>query len=87
MKPFKIDNKNYKYPEFSEALLKLKPEELVGVAHFLGVKLYTDEKDENDHVKPRDGLLIISDVLSKYETLGRKVRRELLKIVKQAGKD
>ena len=79
-------NIKYKFPEFSEALLKLKPEEFLGVAHFLGVKLYTEEKDEKNNPVPKEAELIINEVLSKYETLGRKVRRELLKIVKQAGK-
>ena len=81
-----MKNIKYKYPEFSEAILRLKPEEFLGVAHFLGVKLYTDEKDENGNPKPKDAFIVINEVLAKYETLGRKVRRELLKIVKQAGK-
>lgn len=83
---FNLKNKNtYKYPEFSNALLRISPQELLGVAHFLGVKLYTEEKDEQDHPIPKDGLIIIGEILSKYETLNRKVRRELLSIVKSAG--
>lgn len=83
---FQLKNKNtYKYPEFSNALLRISPQELLGVAHFLGVKLYTEEKDDQDHPIPKDGALIIGEVLSKYETLNRKVRRELLSIVKSAG--
>lgn len=84
---FNLKNKNtYKYPEFSNALLRISPQELLGVAHFLGVKLYTEEKDEQDHPIPKDGLIIIGEILSKYETLNRDARRNLLKIVKQAGK-
>ncbi len=80
------DKTKYKYPEFSNALLRISPQELLGVASVLGVKLYTDEKDENDHPIPQDGMIIIGEILSKYETLNRDARRNLLKIVKQAGK-
>lgn len=76
----------YKYPKFSEGILKLRPEELLGLAHFMGVRLYTDEKDEEGKPIPEDGLVIINNILSKYETLNRKVRRDILKIVKDAGK-
>ena len=82
----KLKNKNtYKYPEFSNALLRISPQELLGVAHFLGVKLYTEEKDDKGHEIPKDGMIIIGEILSKYETLNRNVRRELLHIVKKAG--
>ena len=84
---FNLKNKNtYKYPEFSNALLRISPQELLGVASVLGVNLYTNEKDENDHPIPKDGLIIIGEILSKYETLNRDARRNLLKIVKKAGK-
>ena len=80
------DKTKYKYPEFSNALLRISPQELLGVASVLGVNLYTDEKDEQDHPIPKDGLIIIGEILSKYETLNRDARRNLLKIVKKAGK-
>lgn len=84
---FNLKNKNtYKYPEFSNALLRISPQQLLGVASVLGVKLYTEEKDEQDRPIPKDGLIIIGEILSKYETLNRDARRNLLKIVKQAGK-
>lgn len=84
---FNLKNKNtYKYPDFSNALLRISPQELLGVASVLGVNLYTDEKDEQDHPIPKDGLIIIGEILSKYETLNRDARRNLLKIVKKAGK-
>lgn len=84
---FNLKNKNtYKYPEFSNALLRISPQELLGVASVLRINLYTEEKDEQDHPIPKDGLIIIGEILSKYETLNRDARRNLLKIVKQAGK-
>ena len=84
---FQLKNKNtYKYPEFSNALLRISPQQLLGVASVLGVKLYTEEKDDQDRPIPKDGLIIIGEILSKYETLNRDARRNLLKIVKQAGK-
>lgn len=84
---FQLKNKNtYNYPEFSNALLRISPQELLGVASILGIKLYTEEKDDQDHPIPKDGLIIIGEILSKYETLNRDARRNLLKIVKKAGK-
>lgn len=84
---FNLKNKNtYKYPEFSNALLRISPQELLGVASVLRINLYTEEKDEQDHPIPKDGLIIIGEILSKYETLNRDARRNLLKIVKKAGK-
>ena len=80
---FNLKNKNtYKYPEFSNALLRISPQELLGVASVLRINLYTEEKDEQDHPIPKDGLIIIGEILSKYETLNRDARRNLLKIVK-----
>ena len=84
---FNLKNKNtYKYPEFSNALLRISPQELLGVASVLRINLYTEEKDEQDHPIPKDGLIIIGEILSKCETLNRDARRNLLKIVKKAGK-
>jgi len=76
----------YKYPEFSNALLRVSPQGVLGVATVLGVNLYTEEKDEQDHPIPKDGLIIIGEILTKYEALNRDARRNLLKIVKKAGK-
>ena len=77
----------YPYPEFLKALSKLRPEELIGLAKFMGVELFkSDEKDEKGNPMPQSGEFIVQGIIDKYPTLGRKVRREILKIVKSAGK-
>lgn len=78
--------KTYPYPEFLTALAKLRPEELLGLAKFMGIKLFKDdEKDEKGNPLPQSGEFIVQGIIEKYPTLGRKVRRQILKIVKQAG--
>lgn len=77
----------YPYPEFLKALSKLRPEELIGLAKFMGIELFkSDEKDEKGNPMPQSGEFIVQGIIDKYPTLGRKVRREILKIVKSAGK-
>lgn len=77
----------YPYPEFLKALCKLRPEELTGLAKFMGIELFkSDEKDEKGNPMPQSGEFIVQGIIDKYPTLGRKVRRAILKIVKSAGK-
>lgn len=87
MEEIKNQEIKYPYPEFLKALSKLRPEELLGLAKFMGVKLFKDdEKDEKGNPLPQSGEFIVQGIIDKYPTLGRKVRRQILKIVKQAGK-
>lgn len=87
MEEIKNQEIKYSYPEFLRALAKLRPEELLGLAKFMGVKLFKDdEKDEKGNPLPQSGEFIVQGIIDKYPTLGRKVRRQLLKIVKSAGK-
>jgi len=72
----------YKYTEFSEAILKLPPQEFLGVCNLLGVDIYTAEKDKDNKPIPKDGYDLINEVLLKYETKNRLARRRLLKIIK-----
>lgn len=77
----------YAYSDFLRALAKLKPEELLGLAKFMGVELFkSDEKDEKGNPMPQSGEFIVQGIIDKYPTLGRKVRRQILKVVKQAGR-
>ena len=87
MEEIKNQEIKYDYPEFLRALAKLRPEELLGLAKFMGIKLFKDnEKDEIGNPLPQSGEFIVQGIIDKYPTLGRKVRRQILKIVKQAGK-
>lgn len=74
----------YPYNDFIRALAKLPPEQLIGVARILKVKLMSDERDENDKLIMRDGADITTDVLNAYAALNKKQRRNLLKIIKAA---
>lgn len=74
----------YPHNDFIIALGKLAPEELIGTARVLGVKIMSDEKDEKGKFIMRDGQEIVLDMLNAYAALNRKQRRNLLKIVKAA---
>ena len=74
----------YPHNDFIIALSKLAPEELIGTARVLGVKIMSDEKDEKGKFIMRDGKEIILDMLNAYAALNRKQRRNLLRIVKAA---
>ena len=73
--------------KFLIQLSKLEPVEFIGVAHLCGARLL-----QEDNKTPRDFADILRDVLNKYQTLNRKKRRELEKVlartnsVKRGGK-
>lgn len=65
--------------KFLIQLSKLEPVEFIGVAHLCGARLL-----QEDNKTPRDFADILRDILNKYETLNRKKRRELEKILAQS---
>ncbi len=65
--------------KFLTQLSKLEPVEFIGVAHLCGAQLL-----QEDNKTPRDFADILRDILNKYETLNRKKRRELEKILAQS---
>ena len=65
--------------KFLTQLSKLEPVEFIGVAHLCGARLL-----QEDNKTPRDFADILRDVLNKYQTLGRKKRRELEKVLAQS---
>ena len=62
--------------KFLTQLSKLEPMEFIGVAHLCGARLL-----QEDNKTSRDFADILEDILDKYETLNRKKRRELKKIL------
>ena len=64
--------------KFLIQLSKLEPVEFIGVAHLCGARLL-----QEDNKTPRDFADILRDVLNKYQTLNRKKRRELEKVLAQ----
>lgn len=65
--------------KFLIQLSKLEAVEFIGVAHLCGAHLL-----QEDNKTPRDFADILRDILDKYETLNRKKRRELEKILAQS---
>ena len=74
MKTFKVNWEE----SFVEDLMRLEPQEFLGLARILKVKVL-DDKNE-----PRDFWVILNEVLENYENENRKRRREIRQIVRAA---
>ena len=64
---------------FLEDIAKLEAVEFIGLAKLLGVELLEDEE-----LRPMGD--IVEDVMVKFSKLNRNKRRELKKIVREAGR-
>ena len=65
---------------------KLGAVEFAGLARILKVKLYSEEKDEQDHFVPRPFTDVLNDILVNFDALGRERKREILQVVKKASR-
>lgn len=67
--------------KFMQEISKIKePTLLIGLAKILRVPLFTDNKE------PHDFSQVFENVMHAYAAAPRKLRRELLQIIKQANK-
>lgn len=66
---------------FLELVQWLEPVEFIGLAKLLGVPIIDSEGKEKDF------LLILSELVKKFEGLKRKKRRELLKVLQEVKKE
>lgn len=75
-------DKNFR--EFALAVSKLEAIEFMGLVKILGVGLFdkNENEEEEPKLKPRDFEQVYSEILDKYICLGRKDRREVMKVVK-----
>ncbi len=66
--------------DFITLIPKLEPIEFIGLSKILCVDLIDDKQE------PRPFEDILTDMMEKLSSIGRKPRREILKITKQAAK-
>lgn len=66
--------------EFVTLISKMEPQEYCGVCKILGVKLFNEEKE------PRAFEETLSELIDKFLKMKKKPRRELMKVLKVAGK-
>ena len=71
--------------DFLQRVLMLETVEFVGVARILGIQLIIE--DENKEKNPRSFEVVLKDMLSKYATLSRRQRKNLMKIICAATKE
>ncbi|MBR4155407.1 MAG: hypothetical protein IKU01_01710 [Bacteroidales bacterium] len=69
---------------FIQRLSKLNAIEVVGVAKMLGVEVIEGEKLEGEHREFHD---VLGEMIENFCGLGRRQRRNLLKIMDKAGKE
>ena len=80
-----MDNLNMK---FMREIGNIKdPVIFLGIATTLNVKVYTDEKDEEGHLIPKDFSVIFKEIMTNYNGAGRKLKRDLLKVLRDANKE
>lgn len=73
--------------KFADILMAATPEEIVGIAKLLGVKVLSEEVDrETKKAIPLDGAEILLDILAKYEALGRRERRAFVYLLEYGQK-
>ena len=67
-------------------ITKMEPLEFVGLARLLGVAVVEDnlDKESEQKVTPRSFSDVLSDVMAKFNMLGRTRKREILKLVKKS---
>ena len=75
------------FEEFLRLTARLDPVEFLGLCRILCVEVNTDEKDEKDQLIAREFPDILSDVMDKFLVIGRKQRREILKVLQDVEKE
>jgi hypothetical protein len=65
-------------------IIHLQPEEFLGLAHLLGVKLSVVNKETGEFAK-RDAEEILEDVVTEFRKLKHKERKMILKVVTSSG--
>lgn len=61
-----------------------EPELFLGLVRLFKIKLQTEEKDEQDHYKTKDFISLFDELMSCFSGAGRKRKKEVLKILRQA---
>lgn len=80
-----MENLNQK---FMKELANIKdPIIFLGLCPILGVKVYTEEKDEQDRPIPKGFEVLFADVMAGFDCAGRKRKKELLSILRKANKE
>ena len=71
-----------KKDEFIDLIKYLEPAEFIGLARILCIDIMDKETKQN-----RDFYVVLNDMINKFNSLGRKQRREILSVLKKARKE
>ena len=71
-----------KKEEFFQLIKQLEPVEFIGLARILCIELINKETKQN-----RDFFEVFKDIINKFDTIGRKQKREILKVLRKVGKE
>lgn len=75
-----MDKTNKTVEKFIELILRLEPIEFIGLSKILCIKIVDDK------MEPRPSEDIMCDMIDKFGSINRKKRKEILNIMKSAGK-
>lgn len=70
-------NNTAQYKEFLSLISKLDPIQFLGLCRIMCVQVAIEKE-------PRQFDIIFNDVITKFPTLGRKQRRDIIKVLKAA---
>lgn len=80
-----MENLNMK---FMKEVGRIKdPVLFLGLARTLNVKLYTEEKDENGKLIPKDFSVLFEEMMKSFDRAGRKLKKDLLRMLRAANDD
>lgn len=73
--------------KFMREISRIKsPEIFLGVAKVLGVGFLEEEKDENGKFIPKDFVDIFEELMKKYSSAPRRIKKELLDLLEKANR-
>ena len=75
-------NKDKDQELFLTRLTKLTPEEFIGLAKLLDIKMSSVDKETGDY-KVRDAEEIVNDMVSRFRPLSHRERKAILSLMKK----
>ena len=69
--------------KFAKLICGLNGATMIGLAKYLRVKVFTEERDEDNALIPKDGGKIIEDCLTRFASLKRRQRKEILVLLNE----
>ena len=73
--------------KFADLICGLNGATMVGLARYLRVRLFSDERDADGALIPKSGEQIIEDCLVRFYSLKRRQRKEVLGLLQETAEE